>query len=178
MMHSDPEPIGKYDFSNAARPGLRPLSVAVAMLFAALVVILAAPAAYPDEARPWLCRDKPVFSSERPMVYEATASKGRKWRLFFMQLTPEGPHDGFGIVQSRSLARQGGTASGHLPAGRYFVVALYYGASGYWLCPATTRELADSQLGVVSRVRFGGSESGSQVTLTVKPDNTTAIPGK
>jgi hypothetical protein len=177
MMHSHRHSIGKHDFHDAAVSQLRSASVASAILVVAFAAVFAAPPAYSFEAEPWLCRDKPVFSSDRPMVYDATAGNGREWRLFFMQLTPDGPHDGFDIIQSRSLGRQGGTVSGHLPAGTYFVVALYYARGGYWRCP-TAHEPVNTQLGVISLIRFGGGESGPRVTLTVKPDNATVLPAK
>ena len=57
-----------------------------------------------EEARPWLCRDKPVFSYDRSMEYVATARPGREWRMFFMQYSPDAAHDGFDIVNSRAIS--------------------------------------------------------------------------
>jgi hypothetical protein len=148
------------------------------LLLAAFAAVFVTSASYAAEPRPWLCHDKPVFSSDRPMTYEATATKGREWHLFFMQFDPNGPHDGFSIVQSRDLPRRGGTVSGHLPAGRYFSVALFHSASGYWICPGQTSEKRDSlPLGLITSLCFGeGGGSGCRVRLTVKSDNTTAAP--
>ncbi len=74
-------------------------------------------AALAEEARPWLCRDKPVFSYDRPMEYQATALPGRQWRIFFMHYSPDAAHDGFEIVNSREISSRGDPATGNLPAG-------------------------------------------------------------
>ncbi len=146
-------------------------------LLAAIAAVFVTSTSYAGEPRPWLCHDKPVFSSNRPMTYEASTSKGREWHLFFMQFDPNGPHDGFSIVQSRDLPRRGGTVSGHLPAGRYFSVALFHNASGYWICPGQTSERRGSSLGLITSLCFGeGGGSSCRVRLTVKSDNTTAAP--
>src|SRR5260221_309910 len=70
----------------------------------ALAILLASPS-FAEEGRPWLCRDKPVFSLDRSMEYVATARPGRQWRIFFMQYSPDVAEDvGEGIAD-------------HLPAG-------------------------------------------------------------
>src|SRR5208283_2620792 len=81
------------------------------------------------EPRPWLCRDKPVFSSTQPMRYQVTMTSRSRWQLFFMQFSPGGGNDGFDIAQTSSR-----TATGQLAAGRYFAVALR-SSGGNWICP-------------------------------------------
>ena len=76
-----------------------PIAAALAMLFAT--------SAFAQEARPWLCRDKPVFSYDRSMEYKVSARPGRQWRMFFMQYSPDAAHDGFDIVNSREVASRG-----------------------------------------------------------------------
>ena len=74
---------------------------------AAIAMLIASPA-FAEQGRPWLCRDKPVFSYDRAMEYEATARPGRQWRIFFMQYSPDAAHDGFDIVNSRAAKRYRG----------------------------------------------------------------------
>ncbi len=95
-----------------------------------------------------------------------------------MQYTPSGTHDGFDIIQSHPLVSRGVAASGHLPAGRYFAVALYYGARGHWFCPPWVNDVKTSQSGVVSSVCFGERSPACSARLTVKEDRSTAAPGK
>lgn len=146
----------------------------LAILLAASVAMLAT-SALAAEPRPWLCRDKPVFSSDQPMSYELTSSSRREWHLFLMTYSPASGHDGFNVVKvldaPRALA-----ATGHLAAGRYFAVALYHNASGYWICPGHAADQTAGQLGLVSALCFSDSESGCPVKLTVKPDHATAAP--
>ncbi len=158
---------------------MKPPSIKRSLLSAAFIAALAASAASAASAaepRPWLCRDKPVFSSDRAVTYEATAGKGRRWRLFFMQFAPDGPNDGFSIVQSRDLPAGARASSGHLPPGRYYAVALHHSARGYWVCPGSVRERKDSQLGLIASLCFDEASSGCRVRLTVKPDQTAAAP--
>ena len=90
-----------------------------------IAIVMTASIALAAEPRPWLCRDKPVFSYDRGMEYEASARPGRQWQLFFMQFDPSGGHDGFTIVSQRDLGIRGEPLTGQLAAGRYFAVALY-----------------------------------------------------
>src|SRR5271155_3540463 len=101
------------------------LKIARSILIAAVLAMLAATSALAQEARPWLCRDKPVFSYDRAMEYQVTARPGRQWRMFFMQFSPDAAHDGFDIVNSREIASRGDLIAGNLTAGRYFAVALF-----------------------------------------------------
>ena len=41
------------------------------IVFVIVATMLARSPAISAEGRPWLCRDKPVFSSDKPMRYEA-----------------------------------------------------------------------------------------------------------
>src|SRR5271157_3192693 len=77
------------------------------ILAAATIAILLARPAFAAEARPWLCRDKPVFSSDRAMEYQVTARPGRQWRIFFMQSRPAGRLADSISVTRRVTARGG-----------------------------------------------------------------------
>jgi hypothetical protein len=146
----------------------RPL-ILIASIAAAIAVSLYAAPAAAAEARPWLCRDKPVFSSDHAMAYEASVESGREWQIFFMQFEPNAAHDGFDIVSSRVL-RGGAPMRGKLAAGRYFVVIMYRASGGYWVCPGTARENAAGKTGVVSDLCFAEDGPTCHATLTVKPD--------
>ena len=128
-----------------------------------------------QEARPWLCRDKPVFSYEHAMEYRATALPGRQWRMFFMQYSPDAAHDGFDIVNSREISSRGDPVSGNLTAGRYFAVALYR-QGGHWICPDYTHDDRDPKLGEVSNLCYGEDGPPCLVKLQVKPDHHLAMP--
>jgi hypothetical protein len=120
-------------------------------------------AAYAAEPRPWLCRDKAVFSADKPMLYEVGSRAGRGWQIFFMQFEPGATHDGFEIVSEHRLATK---ASGKLSAGRYFVVAMHL-AGGHWVCHESAETSHPS--GEVARICFTQEESSScRVELTVK----------
>jgi hypothetical protein len=119
------------------------------------------------EARPWLCRNKPVFSSDSAMKYNISSSGGSRWDLLLMQFAPGSAHDGFEIVASHELARDK-TAVGTLAPGRYFAVAMYRGGGGRWICS----EYADDRgrpAGAVSRICYGEDSTGCAVALTVFP---------
>ena len=124
------------------------------MLTAAGLAMLLACPAFAEEGRPWLCRDKPVFSYHRSMEYEVTARPGRQWRIFFMQYSPDAAHDGFDIVNSREISSHGDAVSGNLAAGRYFAVALYRDG-GHWICPGYAHDDRDPKLGEVSNLCYG-----------------------
>ena len=145
----------------------------------ALTIVIAAFAssvAWCAEARPWLCRDKPVFSSNLPMEFSATARPGRQWKMFFMQFQADSGHDGFDIVNSRDLNARGEAVTGRLEAGRYFAVALYRGASGVWVCPSYTHEDRNTKLGELSSLCYGQDGPPCLVTLKVTPDHSIASP--
>ncbi len=128
------------------------------------------------EPRPWLCRDKPVFSDSHPMSYKARAQKGREWHIFLMQFSPGAGHDGFEIVKTIELPHGGGETGGQIPPGQYYAVALYHQASGYWICPAYASEQSPPPLGVIRSLCFSDTESGCKVKLTLSGDNTTQSP--
>jgi hypothetical protein len=121
------------------------------------------------EARPWLCRDKPVFSSSKPVRYEAKNREHRRWQLFFMQFVAGGPHDGFATVASADVGVSS-DAEGRLGSGQYFAVALYLGKGGHWVCPGSAREAEKSGgPGVVSELCYGGDDSEScGMRLTIR----------
>jgi len=142
------------------------LRVARRLSLAGSIAMIVASPAFAQEGRPWLCRDKPVFSYDRPMEYVATALPGRQWRIFFMQYSPDAAHDGFDIVNSRAI---GTGASGNLGAGRYFAVALYRQGS-HWICPDYTHDNRDPKLGEVSNLCYGEDGPPCLVKLLVKPE--------
>jgi len=154
----------------------RRLSQVSALIVIAPVVLTSATSiASAAEARPWLCRDKPAFSSNRPMSWNATTKRGRRWELIFMQYREGGAHDGFEIAQSEMLP-SGGGASGQIPAGRYFAVAMHQ-KSGVWVCPANGADAGAARPGETARLCFGPEESSCDVSLVIVPDNANAQPG-
>ncbi len=137
---------------------------------AAILAILLASPSFADEARPWLCRDKPVFSYDRSMEYQVTARPGRQWRIFFMQYSPDAAHDGFDIVNSREVLSRGDPVAGNLAPGRYFAVALYR-EGGHWICPDYTHDDRNPKLGEVSNLCYGEDGPPCLVKLLVKADH-------
>jgi hypothetical protein len=137
---------------------------------AAIFAMLLASPVFADEPRPWLCRDKPVFSYDRSMEYQVTARPGRQWRIFFMLYSPDAAHDGFDIVNSREVSSRGDPVGGNLAAGRYFAVALYR-EGGHWICPDYTHDDRDPKLGEVSNLCYGEDGPPCLVKLQVKPDH-------
>ena len=137
---------------------------------AAIFVMLLASLAFAEEPRPWLCRDKPVFSYDRSMEYQVTARPGRQWRIFFMLYSPDAAHDGFDIVNSREVSSRGDPIGGNLAAGRYFAVALYR-EGGHWICPDYTHDDRNPKLGEVSNLCYGEDGPPCLVKLQVKPDH-------
>lgn len=149
---------------------------AVIAILSTSLSMLSSSAAFAEEARPWLCRDKPVFSYDRAMEYQATAQPGRQWRIFFMQYSPDAAHDGFDILSSREIASRGDPVTGSLAAGRYFAVALYRGNSSHWICPDYTHDDRNPKLGEVSNLCYGEDGPPCLVNLKVKPDHHLAMP--
>jgi len=131
-------------------------------LTAAMCAIAIGSVAHAAEPRPWLCRDKPVFSSGHPMSYRLTTSSRTHWELFLMQFTPGGGHDGFDIAQSLA-----GASSGQLAAGQYFAVALHR-AGGNWICPANVDE-EHSTAGTITNLCFSAPDGGCSVKFVVTP---------
>src|ERR1700730_17907063 len=122
--------------------------------------------AHPHEARPWLCRNKPVFSSSSAMTYQVASHGGTRWEVLLMEFEPGSAHDGYEIVASQELPAGAGQASGTLAAGRYFAVAMYRGGGGRWIWPGYAQG-KDRPPGVLSRICYGEEASSCPVTLTV-----------
>ncbi|HUA36162.1 MAG TPA: hypothetical protein VMA09_21315 [Candidatus Binataceae bacterium] len=131
----------------------------------ALSIACAAPLASAGEARPWLCRDKPVFSYNSGMRYTLTSSRGRAWKVFFMAFDPAGGHDGFEIVRSAALAG-GSSASGFLEGGRYFAVAMYHQGSN-WICPGYAQDQEHPPAGQLNNICYGEDGPPCLVSLAV-----------
>ncbi len=134
---------------------------------AVLATLTVAPA-IAAQPRPWLCRDKPVFSWDSAMTYRVANRGGRRWRLLLMQFHEGGAHDGFDIVAARDLAPGAAHLDGSLNAGQYFAVAMY-GRRGLWICPGYAHEKDTPPAGAVSQICYGDDPSDCPVTLTVMP---------
>jgi hypothetical protein len=130
-------------------------------LAALALTVLMTPAAYAAEPRPWLCRDKPVFSSQQPMNYHVTMTSRSRWQLFLMQFTPGAGQDGFDIAQTISRS-----STGQLAAGRYFAVALR-NSGGNWICPPVVSD--QPARGAVSHLCFATDDGECNVELVVTP---------
>ncbi|HKV56333.1 MAG TPA: hypothetical protein VJN94_16995 [Candidatus Binataceae bacterium] len=122
--------------------------------------------AFAAEARPWLCRDKPVFSSNKPMSYQAVNHGGGRWLMTFMRFDPAGGsgHDGFTVYATDSINAR---AQGMLEAGQWYAVALYR-SGGHWICPGNARESDEPATGVVSDLCYGEEPGTCPVKLTVR----------
>jgi len=126
----------------------------------------AAMPAHAVEARPWLCRSKPVFSSDSAMSYQIVNHGGARWELLLMQFEPDSAHDGYEVVASQELPASAGRAGGTLAPGRYFAVAMYRGGGGRWICPGYAED-KDRPAGAVSRICYDEDSPGCPVALTV-----------
>src|SRR5208282_3404171 len=141
-----------------------------ALAVAAIIVTAATSPAAAGEPRPWLCRDKPVFSDNHPMRYQVASKAGSSWQIFFMQFELNGPHDGFSIIQSRqvTLTPQTGT----LRAGQYYAAALFR-KGGVWVC-AYGQESARPPGTITNLCYAAESDPDCVVTLSVNPDQASA----
>ncbi len=148
----------------------------VALAAAGAIIAVNANASWAAEARPWLCRDKPVFSSDHAMEYQVTARPGRQWRIFFMQFEANSAHDGFEVTNSRELPSRGEALTGRLDPGRYFTVALYRSGSGSWICPGYAHDDHNPKPGELSNLCYAEDGPPCLVNLTVKPDHSLAQP--
>ena len=126
----------------------------------------AAMPAHAAEARPWLCRSKPVFSSDSAMSYRIVNHGGSRWQLLLMQFEPGSAHDGYEIVASQELPAGADQRGGTLAPGRYFAVAMYRGEGGRWICPGYAED-KDRPAGAVSRICYDEESPGCPVALTV-----------
>jgi len=138
----------------------------VAILTVAATILVGAmfSAARATEPRPWLCRDKPVFSSDKPMTYDAANHGGGRWVLTFMHFDPAGGHDGFTVISTDELSSH---ASGTLAPGQWYAVALYREGS-HWICPGNAGESDKQDADVVSSLCYGEDEGSCPVKLTVR----------
>jgi hypothetical protein len=136
-----------------------------------LITIGAASRALAAEARPWLCRDKPVFSSDKPMTYDATNGGGGRWLMTFMRFDPSGlGHDGFTVAATQDI---GSHTQGTLDAGQWYAVALYR-EGGHWICPGNARESDEPAQGVVSNLCYGEDPGECTVKLKVRSQSSGA----
>jgi hypothetical protein len=147
------------------RPWTIGLASVLALFFVGPISATRAEAAAP---RPWLCRDKPVFSSSTPMRYEATGNGQGRWLVTFMKFDPEGANDGFTIVASHPINAKTSSARGSLDPGQYFAVALYR-LGRYWICPGYARDHDEVKPGVVSTLCYGRNSRSCDVKVTVLP---------
>jgi hypothetical protein len=134
-------------------------------LCALIVIATISGTARAAEPRPWLCRDKPVFSTSGPAHIDMTSHDSRRWQVFLMKFDPAGGHDGFTITNSYELGPGRGHASDNLDAGQFFAVALY-SSSGHWICPGPANE-TDAP-GSLSNLCYSTSGGSCDVSLTVK----------
>ncbi len=145
------------------RTNRRRLAPIAALAFAILTSI--ATSALAAEARPWLCRDKPVFSATGPIAYRADNRGGSVWQLFFMHFEMGGENDGYTTVDSCVL-RPGASTSGTLSAGQYFAVAMYRVGGGRWICSGPTDDSEGTQPGEISRICYSSDSSDCALKLT------------
>src|SRR5947209_20004645 len=123
----------------------------VRMLIAAVMMIGVGSQASAAVARPWLCRAKPVFSSDKRMTYQALNRGAGRWLLTFMRFDPSGlGHDGFTVSSTQNVTTR---TEGTLDAGQWYAVALYY-SGGHWICPGNTRESGEPSPGVSSSLCY------------------------
>ena len=153
---------------------------ALAAMLTGVLVATALSVANAGEARPWLCRSKPVFSSSKAMSYEARGTS--RWILSFMRCNANsqsnfgggcseqssGGENGFAVVSTRTVA---GHIEGTLAPGQWYAVALHRSGSR-WICAGYAGESDEPSPGVVSDLCYSehddeGSSCG--VKLTVRP---------
>ncbi len=146
---------------------MKPASAAIAISIFVSGLAATVPAGA-TMARPWLCRIKPVFSSDHPMRFEAVKQSGRTWRLMLMTFDPMGGHDGYTIVESRDLRSADTSGAGELNAGRYFAVAQYL-EGGEWICPAYAQRSDNYNPSEIASICYGAESENCAVKLIVKP---------
>jgi hypothetical protein len=117
------------------------------------------------EARPWLCRVKPVFSSDKPMTYEATNRGGGRWLMTFMRFDQSGlGHDGFTVASAQEVTAH---VNGTLDSGQWYAVALFR-SGGHWICPGNAAENDEPAPGMVSDLCYGRNLGECTVKLMVR----------
>jgi hypothetical protein len=136
-----------------------------AMAMTAVGFVLAAGSrARAVEPRPWLCRDKPVFSSAQPMTYDASLRGSGRWVMIFMRFDPSGGHDGFTVFDTRDVS---GQITGRLESGKWYAVGMYR-EGGHWICAAQAEESHQFVPGIVRDYCYGEAEGSCDVKLTVR----------
>jgi hypothetical protein len=143
---------------------LKLLKRAPIVVFALAIALTAASPARAVEPRPWLCRDKPVFSSSKPMTYDASTRGGGHWMMIFMRFDPSGGHDGFTVFDTRQV---NGQITGPLERGQWFAVGMYR-EEGHWICAAQAEERHQFVPGVVREYCYGEAAGNCDVKLTVR----------
>jgi hypothetical protein len=140
--------------------------ITISALISALCAAAPAVAAQP---RPWLCRIKPVFSSQHAMRFAADRSGEGRWRLLLMSFDPMGGHDGYTIIESHDLGSSSPNVSGQLSAGRYFAVAQYL-EDGEWICPGYAQRSDKYNPAEIASICYGEHDAPDcAVKLTVTP---------
>lgn len=140
---------------------------------AVLMLAAAAPVARALEPRPWLCRDKPVFSSGQPMTYDASLRGGGHWVMIFMRFDPSGGHDGFTVFDTRDVS---GRVRGSLARGQWYGVGMYREGS-HWICSAQADENDQVVAGVVRDYCYGRTAGSCDVELVVHENKGGAAAG-
>jgi hypothetical protein len=131
---------------------------------AAGIMLAAVSSARAVEPHPWLCRDKPVFSSNQPMTYDASLRGDGRWVMIFMRFDPSGGHDGFTVFDTRDVR---GQITGPLESGQWYAVGMYNGG-GHWICAAQAEESHQFVPGIVRDYCYGESTGSCDVKLTVR----------
>jgi hypothetical protein len=131
----------------------------------ALVLLTTATAAYAGEPRPWLCRDKPVFSTSSAAQMSLASHDSRRWQVFLMQFDPSGGHDGFTITESYNLEPGDRSRTENIEGGRFFAVALF-DSGGRWICPAPAHD--ERTPGTLASLCYSAGGGPCDVTLTVR----------
>jgi hypothetical protein len=156
---------GVVDEERATMKSLRRATTILSMTILATGLLAAVTKiAQAAEPRPWLCRDKPVFSSGQPMTYDASVRGGGSWTMTFMRFDPTGGHDGFTVFDSREI---NGQLSGTLERGQWYAVGMYR-EGGHWICAAQAQESHQFVAGIVRDLCYGASEGGCDVKMIVR----------
>lgn len=130
-----------------------------------ILVLTVSGIAHAAEPRPWLCRDKPVFSSSGASRMDLNSHDGRRWQIFLMQFDPSGGHDGFTVTDSYDVGPGRRQSSVNVPAGRFFAVALY-NSGGRWICSGPAHD--ERAPGTIADLCYSASGGACDVTLTVR----------
>jgi hypothetical protein len=153
---------------------LRLLQRAAILMGAAGIMLAAVSTARAVEPRPWLCRDKPVFSSDQPMIYDASLRGGGRWVMIFMRFDPSGGHDGFTVFDTRNVS---GQITGPLESGQWFAVGMYR-EGNHWICAAQAQESRQFVPGIVRDYCYGETEGECDVKLTVHENKQGGAPNE